>query len=137
MQAPNDNKKKLPPTEQPTMPPSDPLSKAEQQFWEQLASVGKEVLAQGKLMGFGMSLVEIKFMNSQPSVVIRSISQNLLFPSDAEAQIGIARELEASKQAEFNGARTLTVVYTQGSITKLIVDEYSTKLLNSKQKRPA
>lgn len=111
---------------------NDKLSKAEKQFWDQLVAVGYEVLDQGKLMGFGMSLIEAKFMNGQPSVMIRSISQNMIFHTDQEAQIQVAREMNASKNAQFNGARTMTLVYKDGDVSKIIVDEYSTKLLGSK-----
>lgn len=98
-------------------------------FWEQLESIGREVLEQGQKMGFGMSLVEIKFQNGTPSVIIRSISMNTKYPDDLTAKAAIARELEDAENNSFDGARTYTVVYDKGHINRILFDEYHNTLL--------
>lgn len=104
----------------------DPAIKA---FWEQLEAVGREVLEQGQQMGFGMSLVEIKFQHGTPSVIIRSISVNTKYPDDVSAKAAIAKELEDAEQTDFDGARTYTVVYSKGHINRILFDEYHNRLL--------
>lgn len=98
-------------------------------FWEQLEAIGREVLEQGQKMGFGMSLVEIKFQNGSPSVIIRSISMNTKYPDDLSAKAAIAKELEDAEQNDFDGARTYTVVYSKGHINRILFDEYHNTLL--------
>lgn len=105
------------------------MEAAEKKFWEQLASVGKEVLDQGRRMGFGMSLVEVKFQNGAPAVLIRSISVNTKYPDDAQAKAAIGKELETAATTEFDGSRTYTVVFNHGKIQRVLLDEYSSHLL--------
>lgn len=105
------------------------MEPAVRSFWEQLHAVGEEVLKQGQEMGFGMSLVEIKFQNGTPSVFIRSISVNTKYPDDLSAKAAVARELEEAETAEFDGARTYTIVYNKGHIGRILFDEYHNRLL--------
>lgn len=105
------------------------MSPAVKSFWEQMQAIGEEVLAQGERMGFGMSLVEIKFQGGTPSVIIRSISVNTKYPDDTSAKAAIAGELESAEQTEFDGARTYTVVYSKGHINRILFDEYHNVLL--------
>jgi hypothetical protein len=105
------------------------VSPEEKEFWVQLEAVGREVLEQGKAMGFGMSLVEVKFQRGTPSVLIRSISVNTRYPDDDAAKTAIAQELEEATQVGFDGARTFTVVYNKGKINRILLDEYHNRLL--------
>lgn len=105
------------------------MDKATANFWKQLSIVGQEVLDQGKSMGFGMSLVEIKFQDGTPSVLTRSISVNTKYPDDNQAKLAIAQELENATTSGFDGARTYTVVYSRGKINRILFDEYHNHLL--------
>lgn len=105
------------------------MDNATKNFWAQLQAVGEEVLAQGKKMGFGMSLVEIKFQDGTPSVLTRSISINTLYPDDETAQMAIAQELATSSVESYDGARTFTIVYNHGKIKRVLLDEYQNHLL--------
>lgn len=98
-------------------------------FWEQMRLVGQEVLDQGKRMGFGMSLVEIKFQDGTPSVLTRSISVNTKYPDSDQAKIAIANQLEDATSTGFDGARTMTIVFTRGKIQRVLLDEYANHLL--------
>ena len=86
-------------------------------------------MAQGKKMGFGMSLVEVKFQDGTPSVLTRSISINTIYPDDHSAEIAIAKELDQAHKINFDGARTYTVVYNRGKINRVLFDEYHNHLL--------
>lgn len=99
------------------------------EFWAQLERVGREVLDQGQKMGFGMSLVEIKFQNNLPSVIVRSISINTKYPDDETAKIAIGSQLQTAEADKFTGARTYTVVYDNGHINRVLLDEYQSTLL--------
>lgn len=99
------------------------------QYWEQLQKVGEEVLEQGRKMGFGTSLVEIKFQDGTPSVITRSISINTLYPDTDTAMRGIAQELNDSIHEGFDGARTFTVVYQHGGVKRVLLDEYASRKL--------
>jgi hypothetical protein len=105
------------------------MTPAEKEFWTQLEKVGREVLDQGKKMGFGMSLVEIKFRNGEPAVLVRSISINTKYPDDESAKVAIAQQLEHAENTRFEGSRTLTIVYNKGHIGRVLMDEYQNHLL--------
>lgn len=104
----------------------DPATK---QFWLQLEEIGKEVLAQGRLMGFGTSLVETKFQHGTPSIVIRTMAKNSKFDNNKAARESINAELDADETNSFDGARTFTVVYRKGAIERVLIDEYSNRFL--------
>lgn len=105
------------------------MDSATKRFWAELQKVGQEVLDQGKRMGFGMSLVEIKFQDGTPSVLTRSISVNTLYPDAGSAMRAIASDLNQSAEQEFDGARTMTVVFSHGRIKRVLSDEYANHLL--------
>lgn len=98
-------------------------------FWREYIAVGKEVLDAGKEIGFGMSLIEVKFQEGLPSVVIRSVTKNNKYKDHAEAEISVGKLLEEIKKQNFDGAMTITMVAHQGNINRLLLDEYSNHLL--------
>jgi hypothetical protein len=98
-------------------------------FWKALAAVGREVLDQGKAMGFGMSIIEVKFANGEPMVMVRSHTQHLKYPTNNDAMIALNLELQQSQKAQYDGARTFTVVMHQGEIQRILLDEYQNTAL--------
>ena len=98
-------------------------------FWKEYIAVGKEVLEAGKRIGYGMSLVEVKFAEGMPTVLIRSITQNEKYTSNKDATSAILQEVENSISTGFDGARTFTIVLHAGQINKLLLDEYANRRL--------
>lgn len=103
--------------------------KATENFWREYMKVGEEVLAQGQAMGFGQSLIEVKFQNGTPSVLIRSMSLHSRYPDNVSAKAAIGAQLEQSEVDQFDGARTLTIIYNKGQINRLLTDDYENHIL--------
>ena len=101
----------------------------QEKFWKEWQQVGLEVLEHGDNVKFGHSLLEIKFMEGMPKVIILSKSIKRKFPSDDIAKMSIAGELENTEKVNFTGARTFTITYDKGHISHILLDEYSNKLL--------
>jgi|APCry1669191515_1035360.scaffolds.fasta_scaffold16389_2 hypothetical protein len=98
-------------------------------FWVQWKELGQEILAHGQDVQFGHSLLEIKYMNGVPSVLVLSKSMKRKFPSDQIAKLSIAQEMEATENSTFTGARTWTITYDKGHISHILIDEYGNKLI--------
>lgn len=98
-------------------------------FWKEYIAVGKEILEAGKDIGYGMSLIEVKFQEGLPSVVIRSVSKNNKYNNPLEAQTEVGKLMESIEDTGFDGAMTFTVVAHKGNINRILLDEYSNKLL--------
>ena len=99
------------------------------EFWTEWADIGKELIAYGKDVQYGNSLVEIKFMTGKPTVIIRSKSIKKKYAGNDEALQAIAKTLAQSIVDGFDGARTFTVAYNRGNITQVILDEYENSVL--------
>jgi len=100
-----------------------------EKFWTEWADLGKEILAHGKDVQFGHSLLEIKYREGLPSVLVLSKSIKKRFPSDNIAKMSIAQEMEQTEKSTFTGARTWTITYDKGHISHILLDEYSNKLI--------
>lgn len=102
---------------------------AERNFWIEWGKVGQDLLEYGQEVQYGNSLVEVKFMQGVPAVIIRSKSVKKKYPDDSAAKMAVAQVLEDSETASFDGARTWTVAYNRGHITHIQLDEYSNRLV--------
>lgn len=100
-----------------------------ERFWEEWGNIGKELIEYGQQIKYGNSLVEVKFMDGKPAVIIRSKSIKKKYPDNQTAELAIAKTLNDSVAEGFDGARTLTVAYNRGNITQVILDEYGNKLV--------
>lgn len=100
-----------------------------QEFWEHWAAVGKEILEYGEDVKYGSSLLEVKFYDGKPAVIIRSKSVKTKYEDNAAAEVAIGKVLTESTKINFDGARTFTVAYNRGKITQVILDQYSNDLL--------
>lgn len=98
-------------------------------FWKEYIAIGKEVLQAGKEIGYGASLIEVKFQDSEPSVVIRSISQNTRYSTNEEALEAVASLMAGAINTKLNGAMTFTVVGNGKTIHRILLDEYANRLL--------
>lgn len=98
-------------------------------FWEEYMKVGREVLKQGMEMGYGQSLIEVKFQQGTPSVLIRSMSVHNRYPDNTAAKAAIGGQLEQSESERFDGARTFTVIYNKGQINRILTDDYENHIL--------
>ena len=101
----------------------------DQRFWEEWANIGKDLIDYGRQIQYGNSLVEVKFMDGHPTVIIRSKSIKRKYPDNNEAEAAIAKELRDSEKGLYDGARTFTVAYHQGNITQVLLDEYANNIL--------
>ena len=100
-------------------------------FWNALSLVAKEVLAQGAQYGYGFSMVEIKFKDSVPSVIISSHTESRLYKDHNEAVADILDIVNNTKQ---KGSSSLTIVREKdGEIKRLLLDEYSMRLLKGSE----
>jgi len=102
---------------------------AQQDFWTLWANVGKELIEHGQEVQFGHSLLEVKYMEGVPKVIILSKSIKRKFPSDDIAKMSVAQEMETTEKANYTGARTFTITYDKGHISHILLDEYTNKLL--------
>jgi len=100
-----------------------------EKFWHEWADLGKEILDHGEQVEFGHSLLEIKYMNSVPAVLVLSKSMKRKFPSDEIAKMSVAQEMENTEKSTFTGARTWTITYDKGHISHILIDEYGNKLI--------
>ena len=98
-------------------------------FWEEWNKLGEELLEYGKDAKYGNSLVEVKFYDGAPAVIIRSKSVKTKYPDNQHAEMAIGKLLHDSSLVGFDGARTFTVAYNRGNITQVILDEYGNSLL--------
>lgn len=98
-------------------------------FWEEWANVGRDLLAYGEDIQYGMSLIEVKFQGGKPFVIVRSKSVKKKFPTNETAIAGIKKILDESVNEGFHGARTFTVALNRGTVSQVILDEYSNLLL--------
>lgn len=98
-------------------------------FWREYIAIGKEVLKAGREIGYGMSLIEVKFQDGEPAVIIRSITQNEKYANSEDAEEAIMSLMSSSRSARFDGARTFTLVYRQGTLNRVLLDEYANRLL--------
>lgn len=91
-------------------------------FWQALIKAGKEVLAEAGKLGYGYSLIEIKYREGNPAVLIRSHTQTLKYRTTQDAMIAINEILTKTTQ---QGSQTFTVVREEGGlITRVQLDEY-------------
>ena len=96
-------------------------------FWEALQNVAKEVLAQGAQYGFGYSMIEVKFKDGLPSVQINSHTESRLYKDQTEAMADVMQIIGDTKN---RGSQSFTLVREDnGHIKRLLLDEYSTKVL--------
>jgi hypothetical protein len=99
-------------------------------FWTALQNVAKEVLSQGQQYGYGYSMVEIKFKDGQPSVVISSHTESRLYKDNNEALKTIADIIQNTKT---KGSQSFTIVREEnGDIHRILLDEYSMQILSAK-----
>ena len=98
-------------------------------FWKMWAEVGKELIDHCEEVQFGHSLLEIKYMEGQPKVIILSKSIKKKYPTDEIAKLSVAQEMETTEKNNFTGARTFTLTYNKGHISHILLDEYTNKLL--------
>ena len=98
-------------------------------FWLEWNRIGQELLDYGEEIQYGSSLVEVKFQKGLPSVIIRSKSVKRKYPDNDSANRAVGKILADSGSANFDGARTFTIAYHQGSVTQVILDEYGNTLL--------
>jgi hypothetical protein len=98
-------------------------------FWREWAEIGRDMLSYGKEIQFGNSLVEVKFMHGTPTVIIRSKSVKKKYPDNAKALDSINKIMENSSVAQYDGAQTFTIAWHQGSVSQVILDEYSNTLI--------
>lgn len=91
-------------------------------FWEALINAGREVLAEGLRLGYGYSIVEVKYAGGSPSVLIRSHTQNRKYKTTAAAHADIQAIIERTKEP---GSQTLTIIReANGTISRVMLDEY-------------
>lgn len=98
-------------------------------FWREYVAVGKEVLEAGKEIGYGMSLIEVKFQEGLPSVVIRSVTKNNKYNDPKAAEMEVGKLMDNIEKTGFDGAMTITLVAHKGNINRLLLDEYSNRIL--------
>ena len=98
-------------------------------FWKVWADLGRELISYGKDIQFGNSLVETKFMHGSPTVIIRSKSVKKKYPGNSEALAAIKKLLEQSEAQKYDGAQTITIAWHQGTVSQVILDEYSNTLI--------
>lgn len=98
-------------------------------FWTHWANIGKELLEHGQQVKFGHSLLEVKYMNGAPKVIVLSKSIKTKYPDDTEAKRAVARLMDTSERAAFTGARTWTVTYDKGHVSHILIDEYGNTLI--------
>lgn len=99
-------------------------------FWKEWAEIGRDLLSYGRDIKFGNSLVEVKFMNGSPAVIIRSKSVKKKYPDNAEALKALTDIFGASVKDKYDGAQTMTVAWHKGTVSQVILDEYSNKLIH-------
>jgi hypothetical protein len=96
-------------------------------FWTALQNVAQEVLAQGTQYGYGYTMVEIKFKDNVPSVMINSHTESRLYRNQDEAFADITKLIQ---EAQFKGSQSFTLVREKdGQIKRLLIDEYSMTIL--------
>ena len=101
----------------------------DQRFWEEWANIGKDLIDYGRQIQYGNSLVEVKFMDGHPTVIIRSKSIKRKYADNDEALKAIAKELQDSVNGNYDGARTFTVAFHQGGVTQVLLDEYANSVV--------
>ena len=104
-------------------------SLAVKNFWIEWANVGQELIEHGEQVVFGHSLLEVKYVDSVPAVIILSKSMKTKYPTNNDAKMAVAKLLEDTERAGFIGSRTLTITYDKGLISHILLDEYGNKLI--------
>ena len=99
-------------------------------FWKEWAEMGREMLSYGKEVKFGNSLIETKFMNGDPAVIIRSKSVKKKYPTNESAFTDLNQIFRESQNIKYDGAQTFTIAWHQGKVSQLILDEYSNTLIH-------
>lgn len=99
-------------------------------FWEQWKLTGEELLAHGEQVQYGQSLLEVKYMDSVPAVIILSKSYKTKYPDNQTAKMAVGKLLEDSESTGFTGARTFTVTLDKGTITQILLDQYGNRLID-------
>lgn len=103
--------------------------KAVREFWKHWADIGKELLEHGEQVQYGHSLLEIKYREGVPSVLVLSKSMKTKYPDNQHAKVAIAKLLEDSEAAHFTGSRTFTVTLADGNVSHVLLDEYGNTLI--------
>lgn len=99
-------------------------------FWQQWQLTGQEVIDHGDQVQYGQSLLEVKYQDSVPAVIILSKSYKTKYPDNQTAKSAIGKLLEDSETAKFTGARTFTVTLNKGDITQVLLDQYGNSLID-------
>jgi predicted O-methyltransferase YrrM len=92
-------------------------------FWQALATAARDVLEQGRSLGYGSVMLEIKFADGVPMVVIANRSTAKRYLASNDALQDIARTLNAAQSQQFKGTQQFTVVFADGAIKRVVVDE--------------
>ena len=98
-----------------------------EKFWDELKRVALEVIAEGKIIGFGYSMIEVKFKDGMPAVVVSSHTQSKLYKDDEDPVKDIMTIVQKTKQ---KGNSSFTIIREEdGQIRRVLLDEYSMTLL--------
>lgn len=111
---------------------SEHKSNAVRNFWKQWKATGDEILEHGEQVQYGQSLLEVKYMDSVPAVIILSKSYKTKYPDNQTAKSAIGKILEDSESIGFTGSRTFTVTLNKGTISQVLLDQYGNSLIDLK-----
>ncbi len=105
------------------------MTPQEQAFWDRLMDIGKDILKNGEKLDYGNMLMEVKYRKGNPAVIVRSASRNTLFKDNQAAKIAVAKSLDQREASSYDGAQTFTVIWHEGKINRILVDEYQNMVL--------
>lgn len=101
----------------------------ERLFWEGIYSIAKDLLKGGEKIGYGNILMEMKFRNGLPEVIVRSANKNTVFRDNKLAKIAVEKSFVEREESNFDGAQTFTVIWHKGNINRILLDEYQNLVL--------
>lgn len=104
----------------------------DEDFRQIVQDTAEEVLSLGKYYGFGMCILEIKFTDGTPRIVIKSFTDALKPETTEDAISSVAATIESSVIAGYEGARTFTVVFDKKGVNRILGDNYQNINLGNK-----
>ena len=103
--------------------------RAIQSFWEQWALVGRDILKHGEEVRYGHSLLEVKYQDSVPTVIVLSKSTKRKYPTNDDTKIAIAKLLNEMESSRDTGSHTFTVTVADGQFSHVLLDEYGNTII--------
>lgn len=109
----------------------------DEDFMQVVHDTAQEVLELGKHFGFGMCILEIKFTEGVPRMVLKSFTDASKPDTTEDAISSVAHTIESSVDAGYQGARTFTVVFDKRGVNRILGDNYQNINLGNRHAQEA